>query len=62
MWWMAVGPLYFMTRGLTIEQVYYMIAAFSVAMVIFEFPTGVIADRFSHKKSVVLGGVIGGVL
>ncbi len=62
MWWMAVGPLYFMARGLTMEQVYYMIAAFSVAMVIFEFPTGVLADRFSHKKSVVLSGIMGGIL
>ena len=56
MWWMAVGPLYFMTRGLTMEQVYIMISVFSVSMVIFEFPTGVVADRFSHKKSVVWSG------
>ncbi len=59
MWWLAVGPLYFMERGLTIEQVYYMVAAFSVAVVIFEFPTGVLADRFSHKQSVVWSGLIG---
>ena len=43
------------------EQVYYIIAAFSVAMVIFEFPTGVLADRFSHKKSVILSGLLGGI-
>jgi MFS family permease len=59
MWWMAVGPLYFMARGLTIEQVFIMISAFSVSMVAFEFPTGVLADRFSHKKSVVLSGLLG---
>jgi MFS family permease len=62
MWWMAVGPLYFMTRGLTMEQVYIMISAFSVSMVIFEFPTGVVADRFSHKKSVVWSGFLGAIL
>jgi MFS family permease len=59
MWWMAVGPLYFMARGLTIEQVYIMISAFSISVVVFEFPTGVLADRFSHKKSVVLSGLLG---
>jgi len=62
MWWMAVGPLYFMTRGLTMEQVYIMISVFSVSMVIFEFPTGVVADRFSHKKSVVWSGFLGAIL
>jgi len=62
MWWMAVGPLYFIKRGLTMEQVYYMVAIFSVAMVIFEFPTGVLADRFSHKKSVILSGLLAGIL
>jgi len=61
MWWMAVGPLYFMARGLTMEQVYIMISAFSISMVIFEFPTGVIADRFSHKKSVVWSGFFGAI-
>ena len=62
MWWLAVGPLYFMERGLTIEQVYYIVAAFSVAVVIFEFPTGILADRFSHKGSVVWSGMFGSVL
>lgn len=61
MWWMAVGPLYFMARGLTMEQVYIMISAFSISMVIFEFPTGVVADRFSHKKSVVWSGLLGAI-
>ncbi len=36
-----------------------MISAFSISMVIFEFPTGVLADRFSHKQSVVWSGLIG---
>ena len=61
MWWLAVGPLYFITRGLTMEQVYIMISAFSISMVIFEFPTGVLADRFSHKKSVVWSGFMGAI-
>ncbi len=62
MWWMAVGPLYFMARGLTLDQVYIMISAFSVSMVIFEFPTGVIADKFSHKKSVIISGILGTIV
>jgi MFS family permease len=62
MWWMAVGPLYFMARGLTIEQVYIMISAFSISMVVFEFPTGVLADRFSHKTSVIWSGIFGAFL
>jgi len=61
MWWMAVGPLYFMARGLTMEQVFFMISAFSISVVIFEFPTGVLADRFSHKKSVVWSGLLGAI-
>jgi len=61
MWWMAIGPLYFMARGLSVEQVFIMISAFSISMVVFEFPTGVLADRFSHKRSVVLSGFFGAI-
>ncbi len=61
MWWMAIAPLYFLERGLTIEQFYLLPAIFSITMVVAEFPTGVLADKFSHKKAVIISG-IGGIL
>ncbi|HIP49290.1 MAG TPA: MFS transporter [Lutibacter sp.] len=57
-WWMAIGVLYFMERGVTIQEFFILSSVFSLCMVILEFPTGVIADKFSHKKSVIIGSSI----
>ena len=57
-WWMAIGVLYFMERGVTIQEFFILSSVFSLGMVILEFPTGVIADKFSHKKSVIIGSSI----
>ena len=55
MWWFAIAPLYYIERGLTMEQVLIMLSVFSVMIVLAEYPTGIIADAFSHKKSVIAG-------
>jgi MFS family permease len=54
-WWFAIAPLYYMERGLTMEQVFIMISIFSLVTVLAEYPTGIIADAFSHKKSIIIG-------
>ncbi len=54
-WWGAIGPLYFLWRGLSMEELYALVAVYSLAVVLAEFPTGVLADRFSRKWSVIFG-------
>ncbi len=61
-WWFAIAPLYYMERGLTMEQVLIMISVFSLATVLAEYPTGIIADTFSHKKSVILGSFFSAII
>lgn len=42
-------------RGLTIEEVTTVIAAYQFFVVILEYPTGVIGDYFGHKTSLAFG-------
>ncbi len=43
-------------RGLTLTQVGLMEAIFWIGMMVFEVPTGAVADRFGRRKSLALGG------
>lgn len=43
-------------RGLSLTQVGLMEAIFWIGMMVFEVPTGAIADRFGRRKSLALGG------
>lgn len=57
--WMVTIVLYFtMLRKLSSQEVYSLLSIFSFAMVLLEYPTGVIGDHFSHRNSILLGYVI----
>ncbi len=45
-------------RGLSLTQVGMMEAVFWVSMMLFEVPTGAIADRFGRRTSLALGGLL----
>ena len=50
-----------MSKGLTMEQVFQLQAAFAFSVLIFEVPSGYIADLWGRKQCLILGGVFNGV-
>lgn len=59
--WMAIVAFFFGMRGFTPEQVYLLFSIYSLSMVIFEYPTGIIADRLSYKGVLSLGTILQGI-
>lgn len=56
--WIIVIVLYLLTKNLSEAQIFQTISFFYIAVIVFEYPTGVIGDYFSHKWSVVLGYLV----
>lgn len=53
-------PFYLHRVGLNYAQMFTLEAVFSVSMLLFEIPTGVVADRFGRKVSLFLGSLLFG--
>lgn len=53
--WLPVIMLYFQSLKLSNDQVYSLLSIYSIMIVLFEYPTGVIGDHYSHKVSMALG-------
>jgi len=53
-------PFYLQRMGFTYTQMFLMELLFSVALFLFEVPTGVVADKFGRKTSLFLGSVLFG--
>jgi MFS family permease len=51
----GINTLFLLDAGLSITEAFVANAAFSAGMVIFEVPTGVIADTFGRRVSFILG-------
>lgn len=56
--WVATFVYYLTTRGIPSGEVFYLMGIFYVASFLFEYPTGVIGDYYSHRISVYLGYLI----
>ena len=56
--WLPVALLYFVDRGISVTQFMLMWSLFSITVLAFEIPTGVLADRLSRKWSMVAGAVV----
>ena len=54
-----IVPLYFMMHGIGVGTVVMAQTFYSLAIVLLEVPTGVLADRFGHRKSVITSALIG---
>jgi MFS family permease len=51
----AVHAIYLLESGLPIHIIAFLQTIFSVTVFIFEYPTGIIADKYSRKVSVLVG-------
>ncbi|MFH1767428.1 MAG: MFS transporter [Patescibacteria group bacterium] len=54
----AIVVLFYLHRGVTFEQVFYLTLAWSVVTLIFEVPSGYLADKIGRKKTLLLGSFI----
>ncbi|MCP4376942.1 MAG: MFS transporter [bacterium] len=61
-WFLLVIPilvLFFQENGLSMKQVLLLQSCFSVAIVVFEVPSGYFADVIGRKFSIIIGSVLG---
>lgn len=54
-------PFFTVWGGITFAQIMILQAIFTFSMFLFEVPTGVIADRFGRKTSLILSGLVTGI-
>jgi MFS family permease len=52
---------YWSSLGLSMQEIFELQALFGLSVALFEVPTGYVADLWSRKASLVLGGLIAGV-
>lgn len=55
LFFLPIDIIFFKERGLDLEQIFLIQTLFSVGVIVFEVPTGIIADHFGRKKSLLLG-------
>ncbi|WXR62629.1 MFS transporter [Peptostreptococcaceae bacterium AGR-M142] len=58
---LILGPImtiYFFSKGLSFAQIMFLGSIASVAIVIFEVPTGAMADKLGRKPSMILGALL----
>lgn len=53
--WTSLAVPFLVHYDLTLDQAFAILSIYSFAIVILEYPTGVIGDYFGHKASVLLG-------
>ncbi len=51
--------LYFKDTGLTTEESFRLKAVYSIAIVLFELPSGYFADLFGRKRTLIIGAICG---
>ena len=51
----AIIVLFYECRGLDLKQVFWLSIIWSVAAVLTEIPSGILADRLGRKKTLILG-------
>jgi MFS family permease len=50
-----VLTLFYLHRGLDLQQIFILYTVIVISMFIFEIPTGIIGDKFGRKTSIILG-------
>lgn len=51
----AIAQLFYLSRGLSTDQILYLGVSWSLATLIFEVPSGYLADKVGRKKTIMLG-------
>lgn len=54
-----IVPLYFLMHGVGLGTVVMSQTAYAAAIILLEVPTGALADKFGHRKSVIASAVVG---
>ncbi len=54
----AVATLFYLHRGVGLDQVFYLSIVWSITTLVVEVPTGYLADRFGRKRTLLLGAAI----
>ena len=55
--WAPVLVLFWRARGLDLTQIMLLQSIYALGVIILELPTGVLADYFGNKRSLVSGGL-----
>lgn len=58
---MPIIAIYWQDKGLSIQDIFILQVIFSISIVLFEIPSGYIADLFGRKGSLVSGAVLGSI-
>lgn len=51
----AIVTLFYLARGVSLDQIFLLSLVFSLASLAFEVPSGYLADKFGRKKTLILG-------
>lgn len=51
----AVATLFYLSRNLGLDQIFYLLVIWSVVGIILEVPSGYLADMIGRKKTIILG-------
>lgn len=54
----AIVTLFYLHRGVRIDQIFYLSIVWSVGTLLSEVPTGYLADRFGRKRTLLLGVIL----
>lgn len=59
--WISIGILFLTSNGLSTAQAYQLISVYYFAVVVLEYPSGVIGDHVSHKTALIAGFIAFGL-
>ncbi|MFC1787960.1 MFS transporter [Patescibacteria group bacterium] len=54
----AIGALFYLHRGLSIDQIFYLSIFWSITTLILEVPSGYLADRIGRKRTMIIGAFV----
>jgi len=60
-WFLLIMPIvvpFYVSNGLSMHEVFLLQAAYSIIIVLFEIPSGYLADLFGRKKTIVFGVIL----
>lgn len=51
----VINTLYYQSKGISLSMVGIILASYQISKLIFEIPTGIVADKYSRKISTIIG-------